>query len=414
MTVGPRRFVNVEQARAKFGPAVDRLGVLLMRGDPLADRAVEALSALPKARAMAMVDQAITRGIATTVDAPRALVDLFEEVETVPAWLDKEALARGGQLLFRVGWFGGLALAASLLFGYASPAGNKPLVFSGRLVEQTPRRLAETSRFVEQTCIANGLAIHAEGYAITVRVRIMHAYVRRMLRASPGWKEEEWGVPANQHDMGATSLLFSIVVIDSLRNFGFLLSDEEVHLYMQLWRYSGYLIGVDSEVLPTSEHDARRLLDMIGLTEEGPDDDSRRLSRALFASGETPARATQAERERAEKMVQLGQGLIRGVLGEELSDQLDVPRHAYRHAFGPVKALVRAAELAANRAPAPLSERYRTRGIASGRTYWDTVVRSTGEPISFPPPDALLGKIANVAEASSRNRSTLGSYARPR
>jgi hypothetical protein len=42
------------------------------------------------------------------------------------------------------------------------------------------------------------------------------------------------------------------------------------------------------------------------------------------------------------------------------------------------------------------------------------VVRSTGEPISFPPPDALLGKIANVAEASTRNRNTLGSYARPR
>ncbi len=411
----PKRFVHADAARARFGSSIDRLESLLGVGDPLADEAVSALGRMPRHAAMSLVDTAIAKGIDAADGAPPELRALFAELDHVPAWVDQDALQRGGELLFRVGFFGGLGLATSLLYGYASPAGNKPLVFSGRLMEQAPRRLVETSRFVEQTCLPGGLSRFGEGFAITVKVRIMHAYIRKMMKESPSWREEDWGLPANQHDMGATALLFSNVVIDTLRSFGFVFDAEEVHLYMQLWRYSGYLMGVSPEVLPTSELDAKRLAEMVAATEEGPDDDSRSLSRALFATGEEgPPRATEAERARAQKMVRLGQGLIRGTLGEELADLLDVPKHDYRYAFGPVRALVTTIERAARRAPAPVWRRYRAGAIARGHAYWRSIVNAPGAPLTFGPPDALLGKVVRVAEDATRTRATLRTVARPR
>jgi hypothetical protein len=46
-------------------------------------------------------------------------------------------------VLLRTGFLGGIVLGfRSLVAGYCSPAGNKPLAFSGRLREAAPRRLS--------------------------------------------------------------------------------------------------------------------------------------------------------------------------------------------------------------------------------------------------------------------------------
>ncbi len=410
----PTRLVHLDEARARFGPSIDSLAELLHVGDPLCDGLLEATETWPRGKLSAMVDRALSSGIAAVDGAPPELVALFAELDRVPAWVDPRALERGGELLYRAGWFGGLALATSLLLGYASPGGNKPLVFSGRLNEQAPRRLIETSRFVDATCQPSGLSRFSDGFAITVKVRLMHAHVRRMILRSGRWSDEDWGLPANQHDMGGTGLLFSVVVIDTLKRFGFELDEEEIHLYMQLWRYSGYLMGVHPDVLPTSYLEGQRLADMIAATEEGPDDDSRRLSRALFASGEDPKRATPEETARAKRIVKLGQGLIRGVIGEELADLLDVPRHRYRHAFTVARVAIERFERTRGRLPRFAQRRLRAASMDQGKRYWDMLIRATNDPLTFAPPEALLGIAAPVASASTRRGRTLASVARPR
>ncbi|NUP10147.1 MAG: DUF2236 domain-containing protein [Polyangiaceae bacterium] len=410
----PRRFVNADAARGAFGPAVDRLATMLRLGDPLADDLLEATTDLPKGALHQMVDRALREGIGSVTHAPKELRALFADLERIPVWLDKAALERGGDLLFRAGWFGGLALATSLLFGYASPGGNKPLVFSGRLAEQAPRRLIETSRFVDATCRPNGLARDGEGFAITVKVRLMHAHVRRMILRSGRWSTDDWGLPANQHDMGGTALLFSMVVIDTLTRMGFDFDEEEKHLYMQLWRYSNHLMGVHPEMQPTSYLDGRRLAEMIAATEQGPDDDSRRLSRALFSSGEDPPRATEAERRKARRLVKIGQGLIRGALGEELADNLDVPRHSFRHVFPVARAAVERVEAATKRMPRFAREEVRRRAIAQGHAYWEMISTAGTEPLTFSPPERLLGLHVELAAPKTRRGATLASVARPR
>lgn len=407
----PTRFLHVAEARARFGSSIDRLGDLLLDADPLADAVVEAFAKLPPGAGRSMLGQALKNGIGSVPGAPEALRALFAELDHVPAWVDRDAIERGGELLFRASWFGGLALATSLVYGYASPGGNKPLVFSGRLTEQAPRRLLETSRFVEATCLPGGLRRHAEGFAITVKVRIMHAQVRRLLLESGRWNTSEWGIPANQHDMGATSLLFSSVVLDSLRKLGFELDAESVHLYMQLWRYSGYLMGVSSEVLPTSEREARRLMDMIASTESEPDEDSRALTTALFGARENPP---EGARRPNEKVVLLGQGLIRGVLGDGLADQLGVPDTPYKRGFYVVRAIVRRAESLRATMPAALRQKTDARTIELGKRYWAWLTGGTKEPFGFAPPEQLLGLSRVIAGSGLKRVSPLASAMRSR
>ncbi len=249
----PTRFSNLDASRARFGDRVDRLAPYFFRVDPLADAAVEALAKEAPGRAWALLDEALARGAGAASGAPEAVRALLAEAERVPPWVDWDALDQGGELLMRAGPFGGMVLGAcSLVLGYASPAGNKPLVMSGRLTEQAARRLNETSRFVQAVCRPGGMRPGGDGFGITVKVRLVHAQVRRMILRSGRWDEARWGAPLNQHDMSATTLLFSLVVLDGLRTLGLEIAPGESERYMQLWRYVGWVIGSDRDLTPAS------------------------------------------------------------------------------------------------------------------------------------------------------------------
>ncbi len=386
----PSRYTNLDAARARFGDRVDRLAPYLFRVDPLADAVIEAFEALPPRRGWAMLEQALATGIASVPDAPEAIRALFAEIDDVPVWVDWATLDRGGELLFRAGIMGGIVLGAkSLVLGYVSPAGNKPLVLSGRLQQQAARRLNETSRFVQAVCRPGGLRRHGDGFAITVKVRLMHAQVRRMILRSGQWDGASLGAPINQHDMAGTQLLFSISVLEGLRDLGFRISSDESESYMQLWRYVSRLIGVDPEISVNSELEARALADLIAATQAAPDDDSRALVRALLESPLETARTDEARR-RATFVTRLGQGFVRSLLGDEMADSLAVPRTPWRYAMDVARTATRAAEVARETVPGA-----RAALIDAGHRYWDRVVEIglAGATAEFRPPERL-GKIS--------------------
>jgi len=365
----PSRYTHLDAARARFGDRVDRLAPFFFKVDPLADAVVEAIEALPPQSGWAALEQALATGIASVPSAPDALRALFAEIDNVPVWVDWATIDRGGELLFRSGIVGGIVLGAkSLVLGYVSPAGNKPLVLSGRLKQQAARRLNETSRFVQAVCRPGGLRRHGDGLAITVKVRLMHARVRRMILQSGRWDAASLGAPINQHDMAGTQLLFSVSVLEGLRAFGFKIESEESESYMHLWRYVGRLIGVDPEISVGSELDARALADLIAATQDAPDDDSRALTRALLESPSEGAKTDEARR-RATYTTRLGQGFVRGLVGDEMADALGVPRTPWRYAMDVARAATRATELARETIPGA-----RAALIDSGHRYWDRVV----------------------------------------
>ncbi len=382
----PSRYVNLAEARRRFGDRVERLGEFFWKVDPAADAVVEVIESMPKGAGWRAFETGIRGGTRAIPDAPRPMRDLIEECATVPAWVDWETCDRGGEMLLRAGGLGGAVLGArSLVLGYASPAGNKPLVLSGRLKEQARKRLDETARFVQAVSRPGGMRPFADGWQITVKVRLIHAQVRRMIERSGRWQPDAWGFAVNQHDMAGTTLLFSVSIIDGLRKLGMRIEPDEAEKYIHLWRWVGRVIGVDDGVLPVSEPDAMRLADLIGATMGAPDQDSRDLTKALFEAAYDGA-VTKRQRIEAARKVMFGKAICRELVGDELADQLGVERGSLRFVMPMMKRLVAGVD-GFTRA-VPFAERG---AIAAGCRYWDRVVEIglQGATYEFALPDRL-------------------------
>ena len=349
----PTRVVNLDAAREAHGPRADRLIAALHETDPLADAVVAAFSELPPGEGHRLLERALDDGIDAVPSAPRALIALFEALDRVPFWVDWEQLDRGGAAFLRCGFFGIAVLGtASLTMSYVAPAANKPLAFSRRLVEMAPRRLLDTMRFHLRTCLPRGLARTSDGFKISVRVRIVHAQMRRVLRASGRWDEAAWGAPLNQADSAYANVLFSAYPIEWLRRLGFRFAPDEVDAMMQLWRYSGYLLGVHPDLLCATEPEARRLGALYASTQAAPDDDSRALVRALMDA--TPALFETYLPETA-FLADVWPALARHLVGDALIDGLGLPKTSYRHAIPLVRAAVARSPVALPRKISALS-----------------------------------------------------------
>lgn len=385
----PTRFLAA-RARGSFGDRVDRLAPYLTKVDPLADAVVSAMRDVGAAEIREQLDRALRLGVDRVVRPHASVVALFEQVDRVPPWVDWRALDKGGEVLLRSGYFGGLVLGLlSLPYGYASPGGNKPLAFSGRLTQQAPRRLTETGRFVQAVAMPGGVHRHADGFAITIKVRLMHAQVRRLLWDSGRWDESAWGEPINQHDMVATTMLFSVTVLDGLRKLGFRITKREADAYVQLWKYVGYLIGVELELLPTTEDEALSLGNLILATQAAPDEDSRALTQALISVGKTAAK-TPAERRMAERMAPVTRTISRALMGDALADGLGVPKYKLPLLMPALRTTIGAFERLRER-----SHLLDAFAVVQGTDYWRTAIRKglEGMPAEFAMPRALASDV---------------------
>ena len=388
----PTRAVDLPLARERYGDLVDRFLPSLMRSDPLADAVAHDFASLGQTKSRTLLDLVLREGITAAPHAPQSVRALFEQLDHVPVWVDWSAVDRASDVLFRTGLFGGAVLGAkSLITGYCSPGGNKPLVFSGQL-EHRKRigyRLAETSRFVADVCERGGMRRNGPGFATTVRVRIMHATVRRLLAESGKYDEASWGVPINQHDMVGTTLLFSHAFLEGVRAFGFVVTPDEADDFLHLWRYNGWLIGVEPELLPTSESSADRISGLIAMTQGQPDDDARMLVRSFIESPRFTADEQDPKaRALARRHVALGFGFTRALLGEEMADALHLPRTPARLVLPGIHKVLSRLERVGRRVPG-----YDRKLAQSGRHYWEQAIELglAGRIAQFMPPTRLEG-----------------------
>ena len=212
----------------------------------------------------------------------------------------------------------------------------RPLVASGRLVQRAARRLTETGRFIVETCKPGGLARSGAGFQITVRVRLMHAQVRRQLLVG-SWPVERWGVPINQAHMAGTNILFSALFIEGLRGIGYEMPEDDRADLIHLWRYIGLLSGVNPSLCAANEADALRLRDLLTAITPPPDDDSRALVRALM---ESPLAMAETDKERAvaRRITDFMWGVSRHLVGEEYAEALRYPRTPWTLMMRPLRA----------------------------------------------------------------------------
>lgn len=297
-------------------------------GDPLADAMVHWMHKTGMRQAWPIFELALTKGLQAVVEPHLALKDFFTSVERVPEWVRQDALVSGCDMGVRTSRMGELISFSSLLGGYAAVGLAKPLVATRSLDEIAALRLVETTQWVYDVYNSSGLGRFSNGFISTVRVRVLHALVRNNL-VTKGWDQERWGLPINQVDMGATLLGFSITSLIGLRLMGMLITPSEGRDFMCLWRYVGYLIGVDDKFNPSTEIDAMKLIPMLIGSQEGPDDDSRSLAKSLLNTRFTRWPETQIGRICAQCDINFRSALTCIMSGRAASDGLQLPNSVF-------------------------------------------------------------------------------------
>ncbi|MEZ4450283.1 MAG: oxygenase MpaB family protein [Nannocystaceae bacterium] len=280
--VGPLRLLlrgDPEPSPARWRA----IGEGLMRGDPAMDRLVAWMFERGYARARPLFERALELGIDAVEDPPEPLRELFALVDRRPAWLDMDKLEAGARVMARGGFDYFLVdRDLALMGGYQASAFNKALLMTGALEKGASKRVAETAQWYLDCTAPGGMRPGGVGFKSTLRVRLIHALVRRHLGARPQWRAAEWGLPVNQTDMAATALAFPMVMLVGGRALWVLISGRDADAAMHHGRYVGWLMGVEEAWLPTSEREALTLLYHLSLSITDPDETSVQLGRALM------------------------------------------------------------------------------------------------------------------------------------
>lgn len=261
----------------------DALGAGLWRGDPLADDVVAWLHDVGMGVGRPMMERVIEHGLGSVPDVPAPLRRFIEAAQTTPAWVQPDLLAAGARFIQSTSLYGMMVLRdAGLMAGYQASALNQTLLMTGALKRGAQGRVAETTSWWMDCTADNGLARYSAGFKTTLRVRVMHALVRQSVSQRPQWDADKWGLPVNQVDMQATYLGFSVVHLLSLRVSGVVVTQKDSEAMMHFWRYLGWLMGVEEDLLSLTEMEGRISLYQNILSQAPPDESSAAMGRALM------------------------------------------------------------------------------------------------------------------------------------
>jgi hypothetical protein len=343
--MAPTRFRHGEQAARRFDPVlVRRLAEGLDETDSLGDAVVAACRDLPGG-GMAALDAWLDGG----PSVPSDLRELLEPMAEVPDWVDWRRIERASVAYWRGGLWTTLALnCAALAAGYRSGAGVKPLTFTGRLVRMAYRRQQETARWALAATAPGGLRRGSPGFKETIRVRTVHAIVRRRILASGRWQGEHWGAPINLTDTAyGIAGEFSTVPVAALQDAGLHYSPAERDDIQHLWRYVGHLLGLPEDLLAVNEGQAHTMIAVKELTDTPADEDSRALVRALIEHGTSVELLVPGPFARLVGVAvpPVLFGLTRHWAGEEVADELEIPDTPLKYLIPLLRPAIRASEL---------------------------------------------------------------------
>jgi len=256
-----------------------QIGEDLTAGDEPMQRLVEWMSTTGAAETRPIFEQILAHGLASVPDAPAPLREFFGEFEPIPDWVDPVRVRRGQRALRRGGADGTyIARDVSFLGGYQFSSFNKTLLRTGVLEKGSNKRFAETLQWALDVSGDGGLEPLGAGYQATIRVRLIHEYVRRHVAALPDWRSDEWGLPVNQTDMAATLVGALIAPPAGGLALGIVMSPGELEDIAHLTRYVGWLMGVRDDWLPGSFRDGIRILYQTLGALSAPDETSKQLA----------------------------------------------------------------------------------------------------------------------------------------
>lgn len=293
-------------------------------GDPNADDLLEQLAPLGHGERDRLIHSAMTaRDLSDLTDAPACLVEFFREATRPPDWVQIEDL-EPASLLFQKNsrLILGAFVGGALVEGFSTNI-SRSFNVTGRLRHAGVRRLKQNIRHLLAIFEPQGLAPGNNGWKLSLRIRLVHAQVRRLLKGSPDWDEQAWGVPLSAAHLGLAVTAFSARMLIHLRSLGGSYDDRERRSFMDVWRYAGYLMGIPETILYKEEADALQLFGIGRICEPTPEWDSVITANALVNSAPMVIGVTDpVERRKLAKHVY---SVSRAMIGKQLADELRYP-----------------------------------------------------------------------------------------
>ncbi|MGD9527010.1 oxygenase MpaB family protein [Pseudonocardia sp.] len=290
--VHPRRFASAPGRNARIARPLGIVARVRAPDEELLDRIGRRMFTRdePAARLAAAMGSEVTMGqfrraLAHGVDAgsPAVLREFFALVEDTPAWVAPDLVERGARAFRRLGRSrDDVLLQLSLIGGYRFEGPADLLVRTGGLTGSTAqRRLGETRIWGDAVSAAGGMRRDGEGWRLTVHVRLMHALVNRRFETNGRWDVARYGLPVNQADAAATLGLFNSTALLGVRLLGRVVTRAESLAIMHLWRYVGWLMGVDEDFLFDTEREQNVFNYHVVLAQAGPTPAGAQLAAAL-------------------------------------------------------------------------------------------------------------------------------------
>lgn len=157
-------------------------------------------------------------------------------------------------------------------------------------IQVTRRRLLETlQHFLECIQDLDSVKPGGKGFVSSVRVRLLHAAVRRRLmqleRERPGYYDmKNCGIPINDlHCIGTVSVYSTSIVYMALPRQGIFLSEGQIADYLALWRWIGYLLGTPVDWMSTPAS-AKAMMESVMAFEMAPSRNSQILANNILTA----------------------------------------------------------------------------------------------------------------------------------
>ena len=292
-------------------------------GDPLMDTAVNDLALLPREQSARFIEAGMNQNENILRDAPRSLHEVFAEPE--PPWLDHEAF-RLGVRVFQTNVVNIFAafVAGTLIDGFSTLI-SESFTQTGRIFDNGVRRLRQNNRHQVEIFWPGGLQRYGDGWKLSVRIRFVHAQIRRLLSQSPEWDFTAHGTPVSAAHLGYALACFSARTLKHSKTLGAVYTEQERESFCAVWRYAGHLMGVPDAMLYTDEQDALRWYAIGSVCEPEPTDNAVLMANALINSAPLVAGITDPT-ARKNLVKHTIYPIARYLVGNDLADKLNLPK----------------------------------------------------------------------------------------
>ncbi len=292
--------------------------------DPLADAVIEALAQLDQDDRHRFILAGMAQDAKVLADGPQALRDFFDQIGTPPSWFNPAAVNAGCLAFHNDSDLFLLAFLGDVIVRGFSTLISRSFFLTGRLWDYGVRRLQRNILHLTEIMMPGGLDRQGEGWKLSVRIRLVHAQIRRMLSLSDEWDAATYGMPMSAAHIALASAGFSAQLLQATMRLGAHPDAEARTSFMHIWRYTAWLLGVPETILFHGEADARELYRIGCLCEPRPAIESVAMANGVVNVAPLVVNITDPVERRV--IVRYAYRISRALIGDELADQLEFPR----------------------------------------------------------------------------------------